>query len=121
MFTQIKLKNKNVGLSFCKFMHKKNQETQLEINCNNFCNYKRNLNTPIIDQPSTHAPLCEHNHLERKKSGGSGTISSIVHLRNGCSSYSYFSRETQSHKRKTLAKRSAKYVDFVILLENPTS
>jgi hypothetical protein len=62
--------------------------------------------------------LCEYNHF---KSGRSGTISSIVLLRNGCSSYGSFSKETQSHKKKTLAKRSAKYADFIILLENPTS
>jgi hypothetical protein len=58
--------------------------------------------------------LCEHNHFERKKSGVSGTIYSIMHLRNGCSSYGSFSKETQSHQKKTLAKRSAKYADFII-------
>jgi hypothetical protein len=67
-----------------------------------FATIKKNPNIRIINHPSTHAPLSEHNHFGRKISG---TISSTMHFKNCCSFDNDFSKETQNHKRKTLAKK----------------
>jgi hypothetical protein len=106
---------KHPSLNFCKFLykcdkvnktclHKRNWKTKVQVwtfasSCTKtikkpnsrytittFVTTKRNPNISIIDQPSTCAPLHEHNHFRKKKrNGGGGTISSTSHLIRGCS------------------------------------
>jgi hypothetical protein len=64
-----------------------------------FATTKRNPNTSIIDQPSTRAPLHEHNSFGRKRNGESGTISSTSHFKSG-----YFFDDSFFRKPKVVKK-----------------
>jgi len=78
-----------------------------------FATTKRNLDTSIIDSFSTCAPLHEHNHFGRKRNGGSGTISSTFHLRNGCSFYdSFFIKPKIAKKNLTLVKPASSSFEY---------